>query len=465
GQVASGLAAGPNALTGKPGSNWMSAWFLAQRINGKTEGKLLPTWLTSGPVATGIEWALQGYQFLDLGKDIATVKNYINKTPLPAVNPDALAYLTKRGMDATNGAALVQLGTEIRNPGLLNPAVLGSAASQLVDGTGRPVLLRSVVETAKDAAGNAVRDSAGKLVLQTNTGLTMVPKAEDLHKAIAATDPIQSKGLNVKNAIDSGMGKGLGMLRGLIQPAMIGASALSLISSTMTVKSMVEKNGAKSLVNTQQGRGAALGAISGAGFLGMYLVPMAMEALKVANPAVAAASAAINIGSTILGGVQMLNSYGLFGGEGFLNKDAFRAIFLIPPLTPLGAFGFYMKHKKEEAEKANAKLEAAQKYAVAQVQQQREMVKLQLQNGGSVAGATPAADGSINVTTSIPTDMSLLVRQLNGQVPTAAAPPAAAAAPAAAPATAAAPAAAAPEGASALEQQREQLNMSARPMR
>ncbi len=147
----------------------------------------------------------------------------------------------------------------------------------------------------------------------------------------------------------------------------------------------------------------------------MYLLPMALPALGVAMPAVAAASSAINIAQNVLGGVQLVNSYGLFGGEqeknGFLDNDAVRAAFLVPPLTPIGAFAFWMKSRRKKALDEAAKLKAAQAVAVARVKQQREMAKLQLQAGGQVAGAVQGKDGSIVVPTNVPNDLSVLAAE------------------------------------------------------
>ncbi|MCW2923609.1 MAG: hypothetical protein JWM98_1013, partial [Thermoleophilia bacterium] len=392
--------------------------------------KLLPQFMQSGHVATALEWGMNANGMLDMGNDIRIVRDFLqHKPPLPAVNPAAMEQLVAAGQHPAMAGAMVGLGKELREGTL-----------QMVEGT-------------ENAA-----------VLNTKLGaLQLVPK-DTLHKAFAATDPVQSAGVAMRGKIDSGVVNGLGLLKGLVQPAMIGASALGLVSSIIGVKNLVATKGKDALLETQQGRGAVLGAVSSVSYLGMYLVPMAMQALKVAVPAVAAASSAINIAANVLGGIQMLNSYGLFGGEqaknGFLDNDAFRAAFLIPPLTPIGGFAFWLKSKRKKAAAEAAQLEAAKKIAVDRVAQQREMAKLQLQSGGAVSGSTAGADGTINVATGIPQDLSLLAAQLGGAAGAAAPAPAAAAgaAPAAAPAAAAG-------GDSALAQQREQLTMTAKPMR
>jgi hypothetical protein len=425
GQLVSGLAGGPNPYTGKPGAGWISGWILAQRLNGKAEGKLLPQWITSGPVATAMEWGLQAYGLLDTGNDIRVLRDFFKGTKLPPVNPGAVEQLVAKGAHPAMAGAMNQLGTELRDGTL-----------QMVEGT------------------------ANAAVLNTKLGaVQLVPKAE-LHKAFAATDPIQDAGLKARASLDAGVTKGIGALGKLVQPAMMGATALGLVSSLISLKNTVATQGAKSLLDTQQGRGTLLGAGTSAAFLGMYLLPMVLPGLGVAMPAVAAASSMVNIAQNVLGGVQLLNSYGMFGGEGFLNNDALRAAFLVPPLTPIGALAFWMKSRKKKQDGEAAKLKAAQQVAVERVTQQREMAKLQLQSTGQISGAVQGPDGSVIVPTNVPNDLSQLAAQLGS----GAASPASGSS-AAAPGPAAPAAQAGDAGNAALEQQRRQLTMVARPMR
>lgn len=429
-QVISGLGAGPNPLTGRPGASWISGWILAQRLNGKAEGKLLPTWMQTGPVATALEWGLQAYGMLDMGNDIRVVRDYLGKAPpLPAVNPNAFQDLVKEGVHPAKAAALTQLGTEIRTP-LGDKPLPGAASMQTVEGTGNTAMLRSEVEKVVDKAGKV---TAGGI----QQSAQLVPD-KDLHKAFGATDPVQDGGLKAKAKVDTGVTKGLGMLNGLVQPAVIGASALNLVSSLIGVKNTIDTKGAQSLLDTQAGRGAVLGAATSASFLGLYVVPLALKSLGVAVPAIAAASSAVNIAQNVIGGVQMLNNYGLFGEKGFLNNDAFRAGFLIPPLTPIGVFAFWMKNRRKKAEAEQAKLQAAQQLAVQKIAHQRQMARAQLQSSGQVSGATQGKDGRIVVSTGVPTDPAKMIAALSA--PPAGAPGAAAAsAQAAAPAAQAAP--------------------------
>jgi len=213
-----------------------------------------------------------------------------------------------------------------------------------------------------------------------------------------------------------------------VQPAMIGATALNAVSSVISVKNLVAQNGAKVLIDTKQGRGALLGALSSVAFLGVYLAPMIMPQLNIVGAAATAVSSGINIVSNVVGAVQLLNSYGLFGEEGFLNHDAVRAAFLIPPLTPIGGLAFLMKARKKQQDAKAAKLEAAQQVAAKQIKSQAENAKLQLQQSGKVAGAATGQDGTIVVSTSVPTDMAQLAAQLGGAGVTPAAPAKAAAA-------------------------------------
>jgi hypothetical protein len=418
GQFLNALSAGPHPLTGKSRSGWLQGWFLATRLNGQAQGKLLPSWVTSGPAATALEFGLQAYGMLDVPNDVRILRDFFAGKSLPAVNPNAMQQLVAAGQHPATASALTQLGGELR------------------EGTMR------MVEGTENAA-----------LLNTKLGAAQLVTRADLHAAYNATDPVQSSGLKLKGNIDTGITKGLGLLSKLIQPAMMGASALNLVSSVIGIKNTVATQGAKILVDNQQGRGMAVGALNSAVFLGMYLIPMAMKGLGALDPTIAAASSALNIAQNVIGGVQMLNSHGLFGGEGILNKDAVRAAFLIPPLTPLGAFAFWMKSRKKKQDDEAAKLEAAKKLAVERITQQREMAKLQLQSTGQIAGAVQGPDGSILVPTNVPNDLSQLAAQLSAGSTGA---PASAAA---------APAAGSSGENAALADQRRQLTMTARPMR
>lgn len=418
GQLISGLAGGPNPYTGKPGAGWISGWILAQRLNGRAEGKLLPSWITSGPVATAMEWGLQAYGLLDTGNDIRVIRDFFKGTKAPTINPGAVEQLIAKGAHPAMAGAMNQLGSDLRDGTL-----------QMVEGT------------------------ANAAVLNTKLGAVQLVPKSDLQKAFAATDPIQDAGLKARASLDAGVTKGISALGKLVQPAMMGATALGLVSSLISVKNTVATQGAKALLNTQQGRGTLLGAATSAAFLGIYLLPKVLPALGMAIPAVAAASSMVNIAQNVLGGVQLLNSYGLFGGDGFLNNDGFRAAFLVPPLTPIGAFAFWMKSRKKQQDGEAAKLKAAQELAVERVTQQREMAKLQLQSTGQIAGAVQGPDGSLMVATNVPNDLSQLAAQMGaGSV----APAPAAPAPAGSDAD---------SGNAALEQQRRQLTMVARPAR
>jgi hypothetical protein len=420
GQFLSALSAGPDPYSGKARSGWLQGYYLATRLNGQAEGKLLPSWVSSGPVATALEFGLQAYGLLDVGNDVRTLRNFFAGKALPAVNPNAVQQLVAAGQHPATASAMAQLGGEIRE-----------GTMQMVEG------------------------SSNAALLNTKLGAAQLVQKSDLHAAWNATDPVQSSGLKLKGNIDTGITKGLGLLSKLIQPAMMGASALNLVSSVIGIKNTVATQGAQVLVDNQQGRGLATGALNSAVFLGMYLLPMAMKSLGATVPAIAAASSALNIAQNVIGGVQMLNSHGLFGGEGILNKDAVRAAFLIPPLTPLGAFAFWMKSRKKKQDDEAAKLEAAKQLAVERITQQREMAKLQLQSTGQIAGAVQGPDGSILVPTNVPNDLSKLAAQLGSGSTGAAAPGA----------SSSQPAAASGGENAALAEQRRQLTMTARPMR
>ncbi|MEO6867956.1 MAG: hypothetical protein ABI200_08035, partial [Gaiellales bacterium] len=119
GQLVMGLAGGPNPYTGKPGAGWISGWILTQRLNGKSDGKLLPQFMQSGPVATALEWGIQAYGMLDLGKDIGVVRDYFKKAPpLPTVNPGAVQQLIAQGNHPVMANTLATLGKELRDGSL-----------------------------------------------------------------------------------------------------------------------------------------------------------------------------------------------------------------------------------------------------------------------------------------------------------------------------------------------------------
>jgi hypothetical protein len=143
-----------------------------------------------------------------------------------------------------------------------------------------------------------------------------------------------------------------------------------------------------------------------------------------------------------------------------LDNDAFRAAFLIPPLTPIGAYAFWAKHKKKQAKAEAAKLQAAEQYAQTQVAQQRQMAEMQLKSSGQVSGATQGPDGSLVVSTGVPNDPAKIVALLSGGA-AAAAPAAGAPSDGAAQAQAAA---AAPAAASAAAPA-QTLPMAIKPMR
>lgn len=387
--LVSGLSNGSNPYSGRPGATWMQGYILASRLNGKAEGKLLPQFMQSGPVATAIDVGMQVYGMMDMGNDIKTIRNFMKGVETPLVNPNAAQQLVQQGMSAPEAQALARLGGELRMGQALTQRgmALPAEASRLVAGTGN-----SAIELGANA---------GTTKLQT--GL--------VHKAFNATDPIQDAGLKGRAAIDGGINRGLGALRGLIEPAMIAGAGINAVVSVMRLKGMVEKNGAQALIDHQQGRDAALGAANSIAFLGIFTLPKILPALGLAKFA-GPVGAAVNITANVIGGVQMLDRYGLFGDKGFLNHDAVRAAFLIPPLTPIGGLAFLMKHRKEKREDEAKKLEAAKQLQKTQLQQQLELAKLQLQQTGTIAGAVQGENNTVTVTTGIPADASQLVSGL-----------------------------------------------------
>ena len=96
----------------------------------------------------------------------------------------------------------------------------------------------------------------------------------------------------------------------------------------------------------KQGRSVLFGFLGSAAFLGMMLLPSVAPSLGAAAPVV---SAAMNVASNVFQGVSMLSYSGLFGEGGYLDHDAVRAAFLVPPLTPIGLAAMWMKRKEKAA--------------------------------------------------------------------------------------------------------------------
>jgi hypothetical protein len=398
GQFVQGLSQGPDPRSGRAGASWLSAYMVANRLNSQSGGKLLPSWFTSGPVSIALDTLVTGYGFLTTGKDLRDVGTALGMAPpLPAVRPmgDVVKDLVAKGSTAADAKMLAELGTSLRTgPNSLIPADESAIAMRGVD------------------------QATGRL---SELGTSRIP-TKVVNQAFNATDPegafLTAK---LKNSVDGHVNNGIGALGKLVGPAMMVTSGISAVTGVMNVRSIAKKYGVGTLFDTSAGRQALGGAVSSTLYLAMQALPKLLPTMA-ATPMMGIMGG-LNIITNVISGVTFLDRYGLFGDKGFLNHDAIRAAFLIPPLTPIGALAFVMKNRKEKKEAEAKQLEAAKKLQVQQLQQQLKLAQLQLQQSGTISGATKNADGSITFSTGVPVDPGQLV---NG-APAASSPPPAAA--------------------------------------
>jgi hypothetical protein len=229
----------------------------------------------------------------------------------------------------------------------------------------------------------------------------MLPK-NAVHQAMMATQPPLHGPMKVQQGVTNAVSGAIGALRPLLKGLQIGGSVVGAVSGAMNINRIVKTQGAKALLFTQEGRGALFNFTSSASYLGM----MALPTLAFGPAGMAAGYAGLNIISNVFGGLSMLNYAGFFGDGGWLDHDSVRAAFLIPPLTPIGLAGLWMKRRKKQEEAKVAQLKTNQQIAVQQVGQLREQAAQQLQAGGTLAGAIRKEDGSLVLPTAIPTDLS-----------------------------------------------------------
>lgn len=383
----SSLSRGTDPYTGRPSGSWLQGYMLANRINSVTDAKFLPSWMQDGPIATAIDIGVQAYGMLDMGQDIKNISTWLGTAkPLPSINPDSVKDLVAKGYSAQEASALAEMGVKLRT---------GQLA--LVDGRG-------------DTAINLGR-SVNKAGEAVELGTTKIP-TQQLNDTMRAVDKSPYAGLRAKENIDGGITKGLGALKGLVEPALIGTYAISSVTSSIRLKQFVDKYGVKSLIDTKQGRDAALGAVTSWCYLGLYTLPKLLPQLGLSAVAQNGIGSVVNLAANVVSGVQMLDRYGLFGEEGFLNHDVVRGAFLIPPLTPIGALAFVLKRRKDKRVDEAKKLEAAKQTAKVQINQVQQQVQQQLQQTGSIQGAKQGEDGSITVSTGVPIDLSQLANQI-----------------------------------------------------
>lgn len=401
GQFVQSLSNGPNPYSGRASASWLSGYMLANRLNGTSGGKLLPSWMSQGPVSIVLDGLINGYSMLSTGKDLHDVKVALGAAkPTGAVLPpdQIVKDLMAKGASAGDAKMYAELGVNLR-----------TGQQSLVAGKESAINL-----------GRGVDPATGKVV---ELGTSRIP-SEVVHKAFNAADPDGAYGaLRLKNGVDSKVNNGLGALSKLVGPAMMVTTGIGAVSGIMNVKSIAQKYGVQTLFDTSAGRQALGGAVSSVLSLIQQTLPKLLPGM--ANVPMMGIMGGLNIVSNVVSGVQFLDRYGLFGDKGFLNHDAVRSAFLIPPLTPIGALAFFMKSRKDRKDEEAKRIEGAKQQQVQQLQQQMKLAQLQLQQGGSIPGATVNKDGSITFATNVPVDPAQLASAAAPPAPAAAAPPAA----------------------------------------
>jgi hypothetical protein len=410
GNMVQNMAAGPNPYSGRSNVHWMSAYMTAQMIDAQAGGKLLPGFLKEGPVAKMIDWGMQGYWILNtipslnyLGQRFPGLAHamHIATAPTRAIFQGA-ASLTK---GLTGHPAAVAAGAQAAEQAA-QTAAAGVSASAAATAAAESASVAAqqaagISELANGIGSGGLRlvgagDLAEQATLVAADGAVhIVPKAAIKEAYGLLTASNATGAAKVAESVNNGLTKGFGGLMKaampMLQPLMIGGSVFSVVSGAMYAQSVVKTQGAKALVTTKQGRSAAFSLLNGATFLAMMVMPG--EAMV--------ANAALNVANTVIGGVSMLDSYGLFGGGGFLDHQATRAAFLIPPLTPIGLAAMWFKHRdKKQAEKAVAAKQQLEQVGK-QVTSLREQAANQLSATGTVANVTRAKDGSLLVPTGV----------------------------------------------------------------
>jgi hypothetical protein len=164
----------------------------------------------------------------------------------------------------------------------------------------------------------------------------------------------------------------------------------------MNLQVQVKTQGAKSLITSKQGRSVLFGLLGSGAFLGMMALPYLAPQLGAAYETLAAG---MNVAANVFQGVSMLSYAGLFGGGGYLDHQAVRAAFLIPPLTPIGLAALWMKRKEQAAIEKKKEQDAQQQQAAANLQTYLQSSAQTLQSGGQIQGSQQNQDGSITVST------------------------------------------------------------------
>ncbi len=426
GMFIDGLAQGPNPITGRSGGSWLFGYQILQMLDGQAKGELLPKWLKSGPIGTGLEWALQGYYMLDTQYHVGVLKQYMPRTaavmsaftaPTRAVIR-GVAGLGKQGWAASAPGPMTGPATPLAPPPVLG-GVGGEAMAALAKGAanaakvgGVDPMQQGIKQLASEMSTGVVRavgatDDAAVLVQQGGkTAVQLVPK-NMLYEAGRMAEPKMGGLLDVRSSIDRVANGAIASLRPALQTLAIGGSIAGTLMAGMNMSLNLRTRGPQSLIMERDGRGSLFGLLSSGTFLGMQMLPKILPALLAAgDPRVRVAMSALNLAGNVFGGLSMLNYTGLFGDGGYLDHDAVRAAFLIPPLTPIGLFSMWMKRREKAKEETKARIEQNQKRALETVTRMRQQAATQLQATGQIQGATVQPDGTIVLPTGISDDLS-----------------------------------------------------------
>jgi hypothetical protein len=414
----------------------MTGYMVLQMLDAQVDGKLLPQWMKTGPIGTALEWGIQGWYMLDMGRDINVLANAMPRTAAlmkaftaptravlggitSALKGAAAATLPKAaGAAAVSGAATGAMTSMTGRAGMVGEAMAAAhAAGQAAAGASRAGAMGAAVgelgqqlgtgqatvvgaATMLNGAPNPLADYHA--IMNSEGALQLVPKDAVLEGAKMVTPPLQG-GAKLQTGISNGINGAFKSIAPFLKTLQVGGAIFGTIANGMQMVSVAQNQGAKSLITTRDGRSALFGFLGSATFLGMMALPLAAPAL---GASIGVAASAMNIASNVFSGISMLSYAGLGGEGGFLDHDAVRAAFLIPPLTPLGLAAMWLKRRETDAKKKAEAAQAQQQAAAQALQQQRQQAEAQLQAGGVPAGGQKLQDGSVLVQTGVASDLS-----------------------------------------------------------
>jgi hypothetical protein len=391
GNLVNALGQGPDPYTGRSQANWMSGYFLLQMLDGQAQGKLLPQWMKSGPAGITLEWMLQVPQLLGMGRDLQTLSEAFPRTAavMRAFTAPTRSVLKGASSLASSGwNATLPAGAAAAAAGAGKAAGLAPGMAQASLELARQINAGQVAVVG--APGTAM---ASKAAIYTSEGLQLVDKPLLQHGMKLAQAPT-SVGGKMQAAMTSGIHGALGSMRPFLGMLGMGASLFGTIGGFMNLQVAVKNGGVQSLFTTKQGRSVLTGFLSSASFLGMMMLPALAPTL---GASAAVASAGLNVASNIFQGLSMVNQGGLFGSGGYLDSDAVRAAFLIPPLSPVGLAAMWMKRREKEAVAKRKAEEQDQQRRAEQIQAFMAQSTQQLQSAGAIPGAVVQEDGSVLV--------------------------------------------------------------------